>query len=258
MSDLGQILNSHTIRFERILPGSIEQAWHYLTSPEGIAAWLCAEATVDHLAGGRISLHFANQDPDSRHIYRVRGRISEYVAPKLLAYTWFETSVDLTSKVRFELEERDGNVALTITHSYISPEFMPKVGAGWHSHLEVLIALLNGERPPEQMQRYNELLKGYTAAVAAALIASTTISPALASPSDPAYKTLSDQRQELLRHYDKVCKESDELKYEIDQLKKDTREFTKAESDLERELQYKNDDLHRIETDIHNLEKAMI
>jgi len=258
MSDLGQILNSHTIRFERILPGSIEQAWHYLTSPEGIAAWLYAGATIDHKAGGRIALQFAEKDPDSRHLYVVRGRISEYVAPKLIAYTWFETSVDLTSKVRFELEDRGGTVALTITHSYISPEFMPKVGAGWHSHLDALIAVLKGEKPPEHMQRYNELLKTYTVAVAAVLITSATISPAVASPSDPAYKALNDQRQELLRQYDKVWKEADNIKYEIDQLKKDTREFTKSESDLERELQYKNNDLHRIETDIHNLDKAMI
>ncbi|HEY9718768.1 MAG TPA: SRPBCC family protein [Trichormus sp.] len=260
MSDLGQILNSHTIKFERTLPCSIEQAWHYFTSPEGIASWLYANAITDQKVGGRIALHFAHQDPDSRHLYVVKGRISEYAPPNVIAYSWFETSVDLTSKVRFELEARGDKTALTITHSYISPEFMPKVGAGWHSHIEALVAVLKGEKPPDQdqMARYNELLKIYTAAVATALIAASTISPAVASPSDPAYKALSDQRQELLHQYDRVWKEADDVKYEINQLRRDSHEFTRAESDLERELQYKNDDLHRIENTIHDLDKAMI
>ena len=98
----------------------------------------------------------------------------------------------------------------------------------------------------------------YWSAVATALIAASTISPAVASPSDPAYKALSDQRQELLHQYDRVWKEADDIKYEINQLRRDSHEFTRAESDLERELQYKNDDLHRIENTIHDLDKAMI
>jgi septal ring factor EnvC (AmiA/AmiB activator) len=121
-----------------------------------------------------------------------------------------------------------------------------------------LIAVLKGEKPSDQMTRYNELLKTYSAVVATALIAASSISPAVASPSDPAYKALADSRQELLHQYDRVWKEADDIKYEINQLRKDTKEFTQTESDLERELQYKNDDLHRIENTIHDLDKAMI
>jgi len=259
MSDLGQILNSHTIRFERLLPGPIERVWHYITSPEGIAEWLYAEAIVEQRSGGRIVLKFAEKDPESRHLYKVRGIVSECVAPKLIAYTWFETSVDLTSKVRFELEERGDQVALTITHSYICAEFMPKVGAGWHSHLEALAAVLRGEKPGDFMPLYEQLFKTYSAALAAGIIVSATISPAIASPTDPAYRVLKDQRQELLRQYDKLWKEADEIKSEIDQLKRDThQDTTRAQNDLEHELQYKNDDLHRVELDVHNLDKSMI
>ncbi len=34
MTDLGTIVDAHTVRFERLLPGAIERVWDYLTKPE--------------------------------------------------------------------------------------------------------------------------------------------------------------------------------------------------------------------------------
>jgi len=46
MNDMGVIVNSHTVRIERLLPGPIDRAWEYFTKPEYVAAWLM-ECTLE-------------------------------------------------------------------------------------------------------------------------------------------------------------------------------------------------------------------
>jgi uncharacterized protein YndB with AHSA1/START domain len=255
----GVILNSHTVQFQRLLPGSIERAWQHITGPKEIAGWLFADSSFDLYKGGRVELKFATPDPANNHLYCVRGTISEFDHQKAIAYSWIETSTDLTSSVRFTLEPQGQNVLLTITHSYVSPEFMPKVGAGWHAHLDTLIALLKGEQPTEFLPSYNSLLLKYSAAVAAALVVSSTVSPAIASSNDPGHKALNAQRQQLLAKYDSAWKDADGIKYQIDQLRKGSgNDMSGAQDQLQRDLNRKQDDLHRIELDIRDLDKALI
>jgi uncharacterized protein YndB with AHSA1/START domain len=206
MSNYGQIVNSHTVRFERLLSGPIERVWDHITGPDGIALWLFADSSFQLRTGGLINLKFATPDPENGHEYRVRGTVSECAAPRLIAYSWIETSTDLTSSVRFEIETIGSEVKLIVTHSYVSPEFMPKVGAGWHAHLDILAAILRGEKPRAFLPEYTSLLVTYSATVAATLIVSGSVSPAIAQSSDPAFNALNAQRQQLLRTYDQAWK----------------------------------------------------
>jgi len=257
MTDMGKILNSHTVQFERLLPGPIERVWDYISTPAGITAWLCPNTTVELRSDGRINLNFGDHpDPETGATYNVRGTISECEPPRLLAYSWFETSSDVTSTVRFELESRGDQVLLVLTHSRLSPEFMYKVGPGWHAHLNQFAAILKGETAPEFWSDFNDLAKKYAPLIAATVIAASTISPAIASSDDATYKVLNDQRQEYVSKYDRVWKDADRIKDEMDHLKRDTHADTgRALDDLQRELDHKYQDLKQIEYNIRDLDK---
>ena len=41
MNDYGELLDDHTVRFERILPGPVDRVWSYLTESDKRARWLC-------------------------------------------------------------------------------------------------------------------------------------------------------------------------------------------------------------------------
>lgn len=258
MKDFAEISNSNTVRFQRILPGPVERVWEFVTSPAGIVQWLFAESTFELFTGGRVDLKFGTPDPQNGHQYNVRGTVSEVELNRLIAFSWIETSTDLSSYVRFELEQQANDVLLTVTHTYVSPEFMPKVGAGWHSHLDILVAIARGEKPQEFLPTYTELLKKYSATIAATIVL-TSVSPAIASSADPANKALNAQRQHLLQKYDRVWKETDDLKYKLDVMKRaQNDDWVRAQADLERDLKTKYDDLRRIELDIRDLDKALI
>lgn len=257
MSDMGQIVNSHTVRFERRFPGPIEKVWTYITTREGLAQWLCSNATIDARLGGRVDLQFESS-PCGTNACHVRGIISEFDPPKVIAFSWFDTGNDLTSNVKFELEQIGDDVKLVLTHTRISPEYMPRVGAGWHSHLAQLLAVSRSEKPPEFEPLFTELLKKYSAALAG-IIVSAAISPAISSSMDLAYKALSDQRQQLIIQYDKTWKAADELESQIDTLKHQLHADKKqANRKLEHTLERTYDDLRRIEQDIRDLDRAVV
>lgn len=259
MQDFGTILNSNTVRFERLLYGPVDRAWDFITGPEGIVQWLFARSNFELHEGGRVDLKFGTPDPQNGHIYNVRGTVSRIIPKQLIEYSWIETSTDLTSSVLFELHQEGENVRLTVTHSYVSPEFMPKVGAGWHAHLDALVSILRGEKPAEFLPAYNDLLKIYSSTVAATVLATATISPAIAASNDPAYKAVNAQRQQLLTTYDRIWKEADELRYQIDSVRKlHCEDSTRTQQDLERELKLRYDELRKVEYDIRDLDKVMV
>jgi len=254
----------------------MESAWEYISSPVGISKWqrCMADFSIELERGGRVSFRICPPEgqsdiavpvpipvpiPAQGLIQNPRGLVSECTPPRILAYSFMDPSCDLASHVRFELEERDGKVLLTFTHSHLSPEFMAQVGAGWHVHLDTLVAILNGEEPAEFLPEFVELFKKYSAAIAATLVLSSSAAPAIADSSDTAYKVMSEQRTQLLKSYDRVWKEADDLKYKLAVLARETSQDTdRAEDDLQRELKNKYDDLHRIEVDIRDLDKAVI
>lgn len=149
----GSISAPGTIRIERLLPGPIERIWSYVTEPERRRQWLAGGA-IELRSGGCIEHIFRNADfagsnetaPQKfasmdREI-RLAGQVRECRPPYLLVYTWNGNDDD-PSEVRFELEERGKKVLLTVTHSQLAQRgMMTMVAAGWHTHLDILTALL--------------------------------------------------------------------------------------------------------------------
>lgn len=67
----------------------------------------------------------------------MHGRITHCEPPRVLAYTWGEG--DGASHVRFELDPVDDPVRLWIVHSRLPNRGeILSVGAGWHTHVDIL------------------------------------------------------------------------------------------------------------------------
>ncbi len=160
MNDYGELLDEHTVRFERLLPGPIERVWSFLTESEKRAKWLCGgdvETTVD----GHVDMHFHNislSQASSDDIPRPEkykdmplkmsfaGKVTRCEPPHVLQHTWeFE---DENSEVCYELTEEGDMVRLVLTHRRLdTQDIVLSVSGGWHTHLNVLVDVLNGDTP---------------------------------------------------------------------------------------------------------------
>lgn len=253
--NLGIVVDQHTVRFERVLPGSIEQVWKYLSQPEYLSEWLAA-ANLEPRVGGRVELNFdIEQMPDrSEKGAKIRGLISQFEAPHTVAYSWIDTQTLLESNVSFELTARGEETLLVLTHSRIPAARMHEFMAGWHSHLEALIALLQNLVPPDFGKTFQHLLPIYSALILTTIAAA---GPAAATTEDETYQTIQTERSHLLLKYDHLWRDADELQKEIVRLKRDkSPEVDRAIDRLDKQLQDEYRDLHQIELDIRDLDKA--
>ena len=176
MTGLGSVIDSHTIRFERLLPGPVERVWDYLTRPESLATWL-AEGEIDPRVGGQVELRFDVQEVPERAKAGaiIRGVVARWEPPRVLAYSWVDASADPPPGgspapdpvVTFELEGRGGDALLALTHRQLPTALVPGFGAGWHTHLGILLARLRGEQPEPFLAVFRRLLPIYAQRAAA-------------------------------------------------------------------------------------------
>jgi uncharacterized protein YndB with AHSA1/START domain len=82
----------------------------------------------------------------------MQSRITELDPPRKLAITW-KGSGD----VSFELEPRGNEVLLTVIHRRL----LLMVAAGWHMHLDVLVARTTGQEPMPFWEGWNRLQEAY-------------------------------------------------------------------------------------------------
>ncbi|MGH8075579.1 MAG: SRPBCC family protein [Lysobacter sp.] len=152
-ADYGVVSAPQTVRIQRLLPGPIERVWSYLTESELRRQWLAA-GDMQLEEGASFELVWRNDEltdpPGPRpegfaEENRMRSRITELDPPRRLAFTWGEGGVT------FDLESKGDQVLLTLVHRGISDRAnMLMIGAGWHVHLDVLVARANGEKPGAQ------------------------------------------------------------------------------------------------------------
>jgi uncharacterized protein YndB with AHSA1/START domain len=148
----GVLKDSETLRIERLLPGSIERVWSYLTDPDKRRKWF-GGGPMELRAGSGVELQFrfselsAESTPaEQEDSCSVVGRVTRCDPPRLLSYTW-GTEPD-TSEVSFELDAQGEEVLLVITRRRLrNREMAVKVATGWHTHLELLCDHFNGREP---------------------------------------------------------------------------------------------------------------
>lgn len=173
MNSFGQVSVGHTVRFERILPCSLETAWSYLTQPGRLVTWL-AEGTIELRVGGRVDLSFDVEEVPERQQDGafIQGVVSLCVPQRILAYTWTNPDADIdgdapVSAVTFELEPQNSHIKLTLTHRHLPNDAVARCAAGWHTHLDVLSARLQNHQPDPFLTVWKRLLPIYEDQVSA-------------------------------------------------------------------------------------------
>ncbi len=154
MDKYGKLINEHTLQFERMLPGPVDKVWEYLVDPEKRGKWFSA-GTMNHTPGEEITFVFNHSTlspekdplPDKYKVYEGGSTSTAHIIavepPHLLKFNW-EGGI-----VTMELSEADAGVRLVLTHEKLRDEKDYRLGVmgGWHTHLDILVDLLNGKLP---------------------------------------------------------------------------------------------------------------
>ncbi len=152
------ITDPNTIQFQRLLPGPIERVWSYLADDENRAKWF-STGHMDPQPGGQMEIAFLHAKaskqsapiPDKfktiENGITVHERVVHYDPPHRLTWTWGSGS-EHASEVTFELSPKDDKVLLTLTHRRLTDKAtMADHAGGWHTHLTVLVEVLNNREP---------------------------------------------------------------------------------------------------------------
>jgi len=161
----GVLIEPTTLKIQRLLPGPIERIWAYLTDSELRRKWLAAGA-MEMKVGSPFELTWRNAElsdtPGVRpagmpEAHSMQSRITELDPMRKLSIAW-NNSGDVT----FELEPRGKGVLLTVIHRRLPDRAtMLKVGAGWHMHLDTLVARAHGNATAPFWEGWNRLQKEY-------------------------------------------------------------------------------------------------
>ena len=147
-SAYGELIEPTTLKIQRFLPGPIERVWDYLTDSDLRRQWL-ASGDMEMKKGAEFELVWRNNeltDPPGHRPegfgdeHRMTSRIVEADPPRKLVFTWGNSG-----DVSFGLEPKGERVLLTVIHRRLPDrKVMLMVGAGWHMHLDVLVARVSG------------------------------------------------------------------------------------------------------------------
>lgn len=161
----GVLTEPATLRIQRLLPGPIDRVWAYLTEGELRRQWLAA-GEMELKVGAPFELVWRNDEltnppgqrpPGFSGEHRMQSRITELDPPRKLAFAW-KGSGD----VSFELDPKGDEVLLTVIHCRLPDRAtLLSVGAGWHMHLDLLVARATGAEPAPFWDGWSRLKEEY-------------------------------------------------------------------------------------------------
>lgn len=161
----GVLTEPATLKIQRLLPGPVERVWAYLTDSDLRRQWLAA-GKMDMKVSAPFEFVWRNDEltdpPGQRPAsfsdeQRMQSRITELDPPHKIAFAW-EGSGD----VSFELAQQGNEVLLTVIHRRLPDRTtMLMVGAGWHMHLDILVARATGKKPEPFWDGWSRLKKEY-------------------------------------------------------------------------------------------------
>jgi len=162
----GELIEPATVRLERLLPGPIELVWAYLTDSDLRRQWL-AMGDMQQQPGTTVELVWRNEELTGHDDPRPEGAAAEQrmacevvrvEAPRLLVLGWGASG----SEVTFELQPAGPEVKLIVTHRRLPDRsHLLGVSAGWHAHLDVLVARLREREPPRFWAAWTRLRAEY-------------------------------------------------------------------------------------------------
>jgi uncharacterized protein YndB with AHSA1/START domain len=161
----GALIEPATLKIQRVLPGPIERIWAYLIDGELRRKWLAA-GVMDMKIGAPFEFVWRNDElndpPSARPAdfpeeHRMQSRITELDPPRKLSIAW-KNSGDVT----FQLEPKGEDVLLTLIHRRLPDRStLLKVSAGWHMHLDILVARATSNEPAPFWDGWSRLQKEY-------------------------------------------------------------------------------------------------
>jgi uncharacterized protein YndB with AHSA1/START domain len=161
----GLLIEPATLKIQRLLPGPIERVWAYLTESDLRRQWLAA-GRMEMRAGAPFEFVWRNDEltdpsgqrpPGFSDEHRMQSRIVELDPPRKLVIAW-----GTDGEVSFELDPKADDVLLTVVHRRL-PDRATKlnVGAGWHMHLDILVARTTGKKPEPFWDGWSRLRSEY-------------------------------------------------------------------------------------------------
>ncbi|MBL8567843.1 MAG: SRPBCC family protein [Phreatobacter sp.] len=166
-SAYGELSEPMTLTIQRVLPGTVERVWAYLTESDLRRQWL-ASGEMEMKVGATFEFVWRNDelsDPPGKRPegfaeeHRLKSEITELDPPRRLGISW-----GATGGVTFELQPRSDGVLLTIVHKRATDRTtLLNVSAGWHRHLDILEARMNGQKPDTFWDGWLRLKKDYEA-----------------------------------------------------------------------------------------------
>lgn len=161
----GVLTEPATLKLERLLPGPIERVWAYLTDSDLRRQWLAA-GEMELKVGAPFEFVWRHDElsdppgerpPGFSEEHRMASRITELDPPRKLSFAW-NNSGDVT----FTLEPKGEEVLLTVIHRRLPDrDMLVKVAAGWHAHLDVLVARARETAPPTFWDTWTRLRQDY-------------------------------------------------------------------------------------------------
>jgi uncharacterized protein YndB with AHSA1/START domain len=161
----GVLTEPATLTIQRLLPGPIERVWAYLTESDLRRQWLAA-GQMEMKIGAPFEFVWRNNEltdpsgqrpPGFADEHRMQSRITELDPPHRLAFDWGSNG-----EVAFELAPQGSEVLLTVIHRRLPDRAtMLKVSAGWHMHLDMLVARATGNTPEPFWDGWSRLRQDY-------------------------------------------------------------------------------------------------
>jgi uncharacterized protein YndB with AHSA1/START domain len=128
----------YVISFERRLAHPVARVWDSLTRPDQLIAWW-GDADVELAEGGHFDVRWLNTDEEG-NAAEMHARIAKLEPQRLLVLDG-----DMHGRLRWELTpDGDGTLLSFRSTLELDPEFVTKVPAGWHFHLDALQRHLEG------------------------------------------------------------------------------------------------------------------
>lgn len=161
----GVLTEPATLKIQRLLPGPIERVWAYLTESDLRRQWLAAGEMEMHV-GAPVDFVWRNDEltdppgtrpPGFPAEHRMQCQVTELDPPRKLAITWGSTG-----GVSFELTPEGDEVLLTVIHRRVSDRAtLLNVSAGWHMHLDILVARMTDRQTPTFWDGWSRLKQDY-------------------------------------------------------------------------------------------------
>lgn len=125
-----------SVKLERRIDHAPETVWRMLTDSVHLGQWL-APGSMEPREGGRIQLDFGNSGTP------IDCHIRAWEPNRLLAYSW-SAGNDPERPLTWTLTPTGQGTLLSLTLSLPDDDLVAISCAGWDSHLEMLVAALEG------------------------------------------------------------------------------------------------------------------